>query len=184
MKNLRLYPTYFLFFAVLFLTSCSVFSTSDSSDELNLIPASATPVAVQSVLIDVEQLSPSEIGSYDYAERTLVLADDEASFTELWEKLHSSQIPVPDPPTVNFEESLVVAAMMGVQNSGGYSIEIVEAAIDEERLWIRTEETEPGENCATTDVITSPYHIVKLDRNLAGNKQLQLVYNRKSFTCD
>jgi hypothetical protein len=164
--------------------SCTLLATEDASDSLASIPDETSPVLYESVLIDVEQLSPSETGSYDFTERSLVIATDEASFSELWEKLHSSQIPTPDRPHVNFEESIVAGAMMGVQPSGGYSIEVMEAAVDPDYLWIRTDEKEPGQDCAVTDVITSPYHLVKIPRAPAENKVPRLVFNRIAEDCD
>ena len=178
------WPSIFLSLASIFFASCSVLGTGDSSDDLDSIPDEAAAVMYESILLDVEQLSPSETGSYDFTERTLVIASDEASFTELWEKLHSSQTPTPGQPNVNFEESIVVGAMMGIQLSGGFSIEVVEAAVDPDHLWIRTEETEPGEDCAVTDVITSPYHLVKIPRAPAENKEPRLVFNRVTEDCD
>lgn len=176
----------FIFFSLasIFFASCSLLGSDDSSDDLDSIPGETTPVMYESILLDVEQLSPSETGSYDFTERSLIIAQTESSFTELWEKLHSSMIPTPDRPNVNFEESIVVGAMMGVQQSGGFSIEVVEAAVDQDYLWIRTEEKEPGEDCAVTDVLTSPYHLVKIPRAPAENKEPRLVFNRSSQECN
>ena len=55
---------------------------------------------------------------------------------------------------------------MGTQNTGGYFTTIEEVGVLEGVTGIRVLETEPGENCVTTQVLTMPYHIITVSNEL------------------
>lgn len=71
------------------------------------------------------------------------------------------QEPVPE---VDFEAHIVIAAMQGPKNTGGYSIFVSSAFQDggEVRVGIDVVEPEPG--AMTVQVLTSPYHLVVAER--------------------
>lgn len=72
-----------------------------------------------------------------------------------------------DPDTeVDFENNIIVAALLGTKSSGGYSIEISNATIENQVLTITVTKTTPGENCMTTQALNTPYHLILISRKL------------------
>jgi len=65
---------------------------------------------------------------------------------------------------IDFEESTVLAVVLGVRPTGGYSIEIEEIIEKEDKLVIKAIETRPGESCRVTMAQTYPYHVVSVEK--------------------
>lgn len=93
---------------------------------------------------------------------------DQMAFEALWRKHMSLQLPVPPVPVIDFQESMVVAAFAGQKPSGGYSLQIDEVtripATPEQpsQIVVRTSETIPGEDASVTQMLTSPFHMVRV----------------------
>jgi len=68
------------------------------------------------------------------------------------------------PPEIDFSETTVIAAFMGRRPTGGYGIEVKEIIDTGFLVVIKVEQTSPGKGCIVPEVITSPYHIVKVDK--------------------
>jgi len=68
------------------------------------------------------------------------------------------------PPEIVFSETTVIAVFMGRCPTGGYGIEIKEIIDTGFLVVIKVEQTSPGKGCILPQVITSPYHIVKVDK--------------------
>lgn len=116
----------------------------------------------------VESLDQGEISGYRYADDefygedfVLRTREEAAAF---W-KAHTSHLfPRPKPPEVNWEEEMVLATVMGFQTTGGGPSTTITDVI-ENRCHIEVQVTEawiPG----PLDVITNPYHLVKIPRSL------------------
>ena len=65
---------------------------------------------------------------------------------------------------IDFSEDMVVAVFMGEKPTGGYSIEIKDVLKKKDHIEFLIEVDEPGPDDMVAQVITSPYHIIKLDR--------------------
>ena len=68
------------------------------------------------------------------------------------------------PPEIDFSETTVIAVFMGRRPTGGYGIEVKEIIDTGFLVVIKVEQTSPGKGCILLQVITSPYHIVKVDK--------------------
>lgn len=118
------------------------------------------PVATKTLSeggVNVEQIDRGQYGALvDGTQRVL---RDESAYASFWETLHADRDSVPERPRVDFSEQVVVAVVLGQRPTGGYSVEIDTAQANEEGNQIQVQYTEfvPGDGCATTQVLTSPY---------------------------
>ncbi len=80
----------------------------------------------------------------------------------LWKMVHGTGAPT----GIDFTKDEVIAVFDGTHPTGGYGISI--ASVVDTKGGIRTvaiRHTEPGESCATTDAITSPFEIVVIAKS-------------------
>ncbi|QDV06535.1 hypothetical protein Poly30_20450 [Planctomycetes bacterium Poly30] len=95
---------------------------------------------------------------------------DQASLDALWKKHMRLQLPTPPAPEIDFEDSMVVAAFVGQKPTGGYSVRIEEivrmpaTANQPGRIVVRTSETLPDEDAMVTQMLTSPFHMVRVEK--------------------
>ena len=82
----------------------------------------------------------------------------------LWSIVYSIIIPKPDLPDVNFNNEMIIAVFQGSQPSSGYSIEITEIIEKENFVEVFVKKTSPSQGSLQLDVITDPFHIVKIRR--------------------
>jgi hypothetical protein len=90
--------------------------------------------------------------------------DNQESWTNLWNQHQSNRAPQYAPPEVNFSDSIVIAVFMGEMTTGGYAIEIRSIKLVNASLSVEVEKTYPGPHCYVAEVITHPYHFIKMDR--------------------
>jgi hypothetical protein len=62
--------------------------------------------------------------SSGHEEREYVVIKDEEEWNRIWDIVQSKRFPKREPPTVNFNEEMVVAVFQGNFATGGFSIEI------------------------------------------------------------
>jgi hypothetical protein len=67
-------------------------------------------------------------------------------------------------PVVDFSKTTIIAVFMGRCPTMGYEIEIKEIIDTGLSVVVRVEKTHPGERCLVGEAITSPFHIVKVDK--------------------
>ena len=65
---------------------------------------------------------------------------------------------------IDFDESTIIAVFMGQQSTGGYEVEIKKIVEGADQITVTFESTEPSEDEMVAQVITSPYHMVKIDQ--------------------
>lgn len=95
--------------------------------------------------------------------------NNQEDWTSLWNVHQSIRTPQYPPPQINFSESIVIAVFMGEKATGGFTIEITSIAFMDQTLKIQVEQTFPGPHCYVAEVLTQPYHFVRLD---ATDRQL------------
>lgn len=93
-----------------------------------------------------------------------IVIDNESDLRELWAEIHLGMFPQPDVPVVDFSKSTVVGLFMGLRSTGGYGIEAKQVTESDKAITISYNESHPQVNCMVTMVITSPYHLIKMDR--------------------
>lgn len=156
--------TMILCLAVFLLAGCfpqeGVMPTSipvpEAGDEGSTVPSSAG-VAFETIDQGIRS------GIRDH--RELVIRDYEGWQT-LWEEHVVGQLSKsPFPPPVDFSQEMVIAFFLGEKPTAGYEVEIVEIAQLEGRLVVRVQVKSPPPGVALLQVLTQPFHIVRLFRH-------------------
>lgn len=111
-------------------------------------------------------------GAYNQSvtERRYVLARNEAELEALEELVGTSF-------DVDLTETMVLGAFMGQRNTGGYSIEVINARETDDALHVKVRLTSPGPGCGVTTAITSPYEVVALpsvDKELEIHERVEV----------
>ncbi|MHA2020705.1 MAG: protease complex subunit PrcB family protein [Candidatus Thorarchaeota archaeon] len=113
--------------------------------------------------------------------RSLVILDNE-TWNNLWTDLHNRSSSVPDLPAVNFSSEVVIAIFQGECQTGGYDTTISRVTQAQNGLNVYIDESHPDPNCGTTQALTQPYHIVKIQLPLQSGG-FQYHYNVTTYTC-
>lgn len=87
-----------------------------------------------------------------------VVVRSSAEWNALW-KEHGAAQPV---PAVDFSKELVVAVFLGSRPTGGFGVEVVSTRVEGDALIVEYAEQRPGRSDIVSQVLTSPFHIVKL----------------------
>jgi hypothetical protein len=95
--------------------------------------------------------------------RTII--QDEAAWRKFWAEHARGEIPESQPPAVDFENEMVVAATMGQRPTGGYEIEIVEVREEAGELVVRVMQQTPPEDAMLIQALTAPFHFVAVPKN-------------------
>ena len=83
-----------------------------------------------------------------------------AEWQALW-KQHASE---GTPPSVDFNQSTVVAVFLGSRPTTGFAVEITAAKTEGTRTMVEYLERQPPRDALVAQVLTSPFHIVRLPR--------------------
>lgn len=98
------------------------------------------------------------------AEKEYFVVKDTESFNQLLAKISNGDSEITN-KDVDFSKEMVVGAFLGEKPTGGYTVEISDALKQDKYIefLIKINEPDPGE--IVTEVITSPYHIIKLKKS-------------------
>jgi hypothetical protein len=67
-------------------------------------------------------------------------------------------------PAVEFPAQMVVGVFLGARQTGGYAVTITGVTLEDGTLVVRYAETAPGPDAIVAQVLTAPYHLVRVDR--------------------
>lgn len=67
-------------------------------------------------------------------------------------------------PEIIFSKTTIIAVFMGQRSTGGFGIEIKEIIDIGFLVIVKVEKTGPGEGCMVPMVLTSPFHVVEVDK--------------------
>ena len=165
------------------LLGCDGVNSSEDAGFDDSFFAGAQEVSIRTVADSIITIDQSQFGSYAFQDKTNRVIQDPAAFVQFWDELHANQSPIPDLPDINFSEYTVLAAMMGVQSSGGFSITISRAGTSDGILGVMIEEKEPGEGCFNIAALTSPFHIVKVPK-ISDRDDVRFTTNRTQVNCN
>lgn len=146
----------------LMLASLAGCSGSESPVGPSTGSALAVPPSASAVEFEVVQEMTTEISGITESRRAVIV--DAEEWTALWDRIVTFVAPKPPAPPIEFDSRMVVFASMGERSSGGYSISVLEAAEEEGTLYVVVEESTPGVECMTTDVVTTPAVAVSVPR--------------------
>lgn len=98
-------------------------------------------------------------------ERKFVVITTAQKWKELWLTHRSGVFSDSEPPQIDLQQEMIVAAFAGEKGTGGYSIEIREIRQDTgKQVKVFWEETYPLPDSPVIQALTQPYHIVRLRR--------------------
>ncbi len=78
-------------------------------------------------------------------------------------------------PAVDFSKEIVAAVFLGTRPSAGFGVEIVGAHRQGTALVVSYKETRPAPDSVAAQVLTSPYHIVAVQRGSATDVKFERV---------
>lgn len=87
-----------------------------------------------------------------------VVVRSSAEWEALW-KEHGVTQPL---PVVNFSKEIVAAVFLGSRPTGGFNVEILSTRVEGDALIVEYGERRPGRGDIVSQVLTSPFHIVRL----------------------
>jgi len=116
----------------------------------------AEPVAMRSILQE------SYTGVRD-PQRTVL--KDGTAWADFWRTAYATRGEVPELPSVNFDNEMVVVASLGTRGSGGYTIHLDSARISSGMLAIFVRSVSPGPACFTTQALTQPVAAAAMSRS-------------------
>jgi len=92
------------------------------------------------------------------------LVSNEDQLISLWQRAYGSQLTVPPVPSLDFRRETVVALFLGTKPSGGYGVEVRAVREEEGDLYVDVTLTEPPAGAITTQALTSPWLIIRVQR--------------------
>ena len=95
------------------------------------------------------------------SDRQNYVVKDIDQWKKLWSDAVSGETAVPE---IDFNKYMIIAVFQGTKNTGGYGIKITEIIEAENALEVYFNETVPAADSIVTQVMTSPCHIVKVEK--------------------
>ena len=111
-------------------------------------------------------------------EKSITVIKDQTSWQQLWVSHQSTVLPIPEIPIINFDSEMIVAAFLGTRPSGGHTITVTGASMNGDILDVSVLSVSPGIGCITTQAITSPFHLVKLELFVGNINFTEIVQSR------
>jgi hypothetical protein len=140
---------------VLIISGFFVFMNSNTSIRPALPSQGSTDQELAFDTIEIDTSSGHEETEY-------VVIKDEEEWNRIWDIVQSKRFPKREPPTVNFNEEMVVAVFQGNFATGGFSIEITRIVEKQDAIEIFVKEEKSAPGSFVTQAFTQPYHIVKI----------------------
>jgi hypothetical protein len=115
--------------------------------------------ASQAVPVKVTPIQRGEMSGIE--ERREAVVRTAAEWSALWKQHQPGQ----KPPAIDFTRFMAVGVFLGSRPSGGFSLEIT--AVDREGadLVVTYRESKPDPKMMVTQMLTSPFHVVRIDRH-------------------
>ena len=149
----RVHFPVFIFVIAIILSSCS----TSGLDEENMDELFKKAPSQEIKLVD-----EGGYANYDLKAQNIVIKDENA-FEHFWNNLHESVNPNPAVPEIDFSINMVLVSIMGSKPHGGYFVQIDNAIYVDNTFVAKVKKTSPR-NCFTTQAITNPYVIVKVEK--------------------
>ncbi|UCC71027.1 MAG: protease complex subunit PrcB family protein [Gemmatimonadota bacterium] len=150
------YSTLLTLLIVAGLAACNGQSTALTEQAELQIPGDAVSITVDPV-VSTQYSGVREA-------RRLVIRDAEA-WIAFWDEVTAVVTPRPEPPAVDFEQEMVIAAAMGQRATGGYTISIPEVYQQEGSVYAVVKEVAPAANCIVTQALSAPVVAVSMPRS-------------------
>jgi hypothetical protein len=106
-----------------------------------------------------------ERGHYSGVREPLqIVIRSQEQWDNLWKSHSSIEANPPSPPRVDFATEMVVGIFLGEKSTGGYEVEIFRVERRDSTLYLYYREKSPSPGMMVTQVMTQPYHLVKVSK--------------------
>jgi hypothetical protein len=153
-------------------------SSGDSAEDNDTAGDSQSGAEHEVPLTTLAQGANSEYGRFDEVPipedappECLIITDEE----EYLRLISLAMLEEPE-TAVDFESEIVLAALQGPKNTGGYAISIMRASQNGGQVRVEVDVVEPEPGSMTIQVLTSPYHLVTAERS-AFDPRGELVFS-------
>ena len=99
----------------------------------------------------------------------------------IWSELRRDQYPITAPPAVDFRQSMVILAALGIRGTGGHAIQIEGVSRREGRLFVVVRQVSPAAGCVATQALTSPVDAVQVPQS---DEPVTFVERQDTRHCD
>jgi PrcB C-terminal len=125
----------------------------------------------------VRRLWRSSRSGIESAERLVIR--DQAELAGVWERLGAEDS---SPPRVDWERKLVVVAAAGQRPTGGHSVSVGRAVVEDDGvLVVEVITTAPARECPTTQALTQPVDVVAVESE--GVAKWRFVEREEAGSC-
>jgi hypothetical protein len=124
---------------------------------MGLVSLSAALALAQAPDVELVPVARGQMSGVTAAAQIVVRSNAE------WEKLWKSHAAAQPLPAVDFTREMVAAVFLGSRPTGGFSVEIVDGRREGEALVLDYVERRPSPDAITTQALTSPFHIVRVE---------------------
>ena len=97
------------------------------------------------------------------------LATSQNDLQNLWSRAYGTMTSPPPVPSVDFSRSSVAAVFLGTRSSGGYSVDVQNVAVENGEVYLDVAVTEPAPGTLTTQALTNPWVMVRVDAPNLGS---------------
>lgn len=125
------------------------------------VDSSAAATAPEELAWDVVAQGNQAVG---FTSATYRMVSNREQLISLWQQAYGSQLSVPPVPELDFRRETVVALFLGTKSSGGYGVRVIDVRDEQGELYLDLQFTEPGPGSITTQALTSPWLIVRVQR--------------------
>ena len=97
------------------------------------------------------------------------LATSQNDLQNLWSRAYGTMTSPPPLPAVDFSRSSVAAVFLGTRSSGGYSVDVRNVTVENGELYLDVAVSEPAPGTLTTQALTNPWVMVRVDAPNLGS---------------
>src|SRR5438105_2893263 len=98
-----------------------------------------------------------------FTDEKLMVIDNNTDYQKIMSIVYYNLDQMPIIPEVDFTKNTLILAAIGTKKTGGYSISI-DNIKSNGSVAINVTEISPGKNCVLTELVISPYQIVKVKK--------------------
>lgn len=113
---------------------------------------------------EIEEIKSGHYSNYPGEGQVERVITSKSIFEAEWEKVYTSTSPLPEVPTIDFENRTIILIMLDQKPSGGYAIDELNISYNQSEIVVGYSEVEPGPNCVTTDAITRPFVFISIPK--------------------
>jgi hypothetical protein len=117
-------------------------------------------------------LESGDAAALDYKKPAVEVLLDVKEFESFYRRIHSTRVPRPAAPQVDFSLRGVVFISFGKQTTAGYAIELLDVYVKGTALIVEALFSTPLKDSMQAQVITHPYLLVAVPRN--GYRRVEL----------